>query len=218
MSRLGSKQLLASMQRVASGTINASSAFVSLLSPTVWRRAGAILALLFVLIGIRRTVLDYYCVQGPSMEPTLHEGDCFLADKTAFINKHPFRGEVVILARSSDKEEHLIKRIIALPGDTLAMQAGGLYLNNKRLEESYADLFQGDFRNLTKLGSWHYSYLLPSLNRYRYEPTGSDWGPIVVAERSYFVLGDHRSNSMDSRHFGFIKHHELLARPLRDFD
>lgn len=218
MSRWGSEPLLALMHRVVSGTINASSAFISFLSPTVWRRAGVLLALLFVLIGMRRTVLDFYCVQGPSMEPTLYEGDCFLADKTAFINKHPFRGEVVILARSSDQEEHLIKRVVALPHDTLAMRLGHLYVNHERLEESYLGPSQRDIHQATKPGIWHYSYLLPSVNRYRYEPTGRDWGPIVVSEHSYFVLGDHRSKSMDSRYFGFIKHHELLARPLSDFD
>jgi len=206
--------MMALIRGFCSSTLDAFSTSIARFSPATWWRLGILLAVLVILTGMRKTVLDFYCVKGPSMEPTLFEGDCFLADKMAFRNKTPRHGDLVILARASDKEEHLIKRIIALPGDTLVMQAGGLYLNNKRLEESYADLFQGDSRNLTKPGIWHYSFLLSSVNRYRYEPTGRDWGPIGVPDSAYFVLGDNRSKSMDSRSFGFIQHHELLARPI----
>ncbi len=180
------------------------------------------LAVLCLLVLVRETTVGFYRVHGVSMTLALLPGDYVLADKTAFgdgllvslIDAMPSRGEIVIFSLHPGHKHHLIKRVVALPGDTLAMRNGRLRVNHGLLAEPY-------LRHATNVpgpsdapSSWHFSYLLPKKQNHRYEPTGTDWEPLVVPEGGFFVLGDNRRTSDDSRDFGFVRTEELIARPI----
>jgi len=161
------------------------------------------------------------------MLPTLAAGDFILADKTAykktlfqigwlsFRDTVASRADIVVFAlrhHAFRKDRpYLIKRVVALPGDTLAMQDGHLVVHPEKLtslqaESSMPQAYTGI------PGNWHFSYLVPTVQHRHYQPTGTDWGPIVVPEDAYFVLGDNRNESVDSRDFGFVRSDELEAK------
>ncbi len=193
--------------------------------PSRAKRAGLVLlAILFLLVLARETMIGFYRVHGRSMAPTLHPGDYVLADKTAFGNGFlalllsrevmPSRGEIVVFALRPERGRYLIKRVVALPGDTLAMRGGRLYVNHQPLAEPYLNPAADTLDRSDAPGSWHFSYLPPQKQTRRYHPTGRNWGPLIVPDSAFFVLGDNRDASGDSRSFGFVYVGELVARPI----
>lgn len=129
-----------------------------------------------------------------------------------FSDAVPSRGDVVVF-KLRNRDEHTIKRVVALPGDTLAMCNGRIHVNRQPFAEPYLNPAAGTLDRSDAPDSWHFSYLLPEKQIHRYAPTGLDWGPLVVPRGAFFVLGDHRDASGDSRDFGFVRTKELVARP-----
>lgn len=140
-----------------------------------------------------------------TMKPTLLEGERILSVPL----RGPIQaGDIVIYRAVSGKFVH---RVVALPGDTVAMHDGQLVLNGRAHPEPYArrepaDPTHPDF-------AWQERYLLPRVARGSYRPTVYNWGPLVVPEDEYFLMGDNRSNAMDSRYRGFVVREDLVARP-----
>lgn len=122
-----------------------------------------------------RYVIGLGIVTDISMLPTLRAGDYFLINQYAYQLHPPARGDIVVLRRSQFDSDQYVKRVIGLPGETLRLAGGRVFLNGRRLEEPYA------------MG-W----------------TGPALGPIHLAPQTYFVLGDNREQSEDSRQFGAI--------------
>jgi len=139
-----------------------------------------VLIALVITLLIRSFVVETFVVDGPSMEPTLYDGERLLVLKLAYRLGQPKRGDVVVLRYPFDPRKDYIKRIVATGGETVELRLGRLYVNNKLIEEPYV----------------HF----PGL--YNMSPT-------VVPEGMVFVLGDHRTNSEDSRFFGPVRQ-ELL--------
>lgn len=135
---------------------------------------------LFIALGIvvivRVFFFDPYMVKGESMEPTLYEKEKVIVNKLNF-NDDYNRGEIVVI---KGKEENYVKRIIGLPGDTIIMKNDKLYINGVLYKEPY---LADKLVEAKKKGS----YL-----------TGN-FGPIKVANNNYFVMGDNRLYSKDSR-------------------
>ncbi len=122
-------------------------------------------------------------VQGQSMEPTLHNNERVIVEKVTYRFLHgPRRGDVVIL-QLPGQEEFLIKRVVALPGETVAVQSGQVYINGEPLEEPWA-IRQG----------------------------GPDYPPTEVPPLHIFVLGDNRGHSNDSRSFGPVPVEQVVGR------
>jgi signal peptidase I len=123
-----------------------------------------------------------------SMLPTLHEGEWFWIHKWPYRFRAPHRGEIVVFKVPGRGRWHYVKRIIALPKDTLAFRQGQVYLNGGRLEEPYAK-----------------------------GPTLPDMGPIEIPPDACFVLGDNRLESEDSRQLGPIplSHIQGTLKPRR---
>ncbi|MDI6870194.1 MAG: signal peptidase I [Bacillota bacterium] len=110
-------------------------------------------------------------VDGSSMEPNFHDGERLIVDKVTYRFRPPARGEVVVLRWAPpDPRLPYIKRIIGLPGDRLELRDGQVILNGRPLEEKYIA-----------------------------EPARGEFGPYVVPPGHYFVLGDNRNHSEDSR-------------------
>jgi signal peptidase I len=124
-------------------------------------------------------------VEGRSMEPTLHDQDRLVVNKLAYQLHDPVVGDVVMLRHPSNPDLPLVKRVIAVAGDTVAFRAGIVIRNGVALDESF---LAADLRSF------------------------EDRDPIVVPEGYCFVLGDHRNNSSDSRVFGPVPKKYILGR------
>lgn len=125
-------------------------------------------------------------VDGPSMEPSLHHQDRLILNKI----EEPDRFDIVVFQAPDHSDSQYIKRIIGMPGDTVEYKNGVLFMNGEQVYEPYLEEFK------LQQPQWEFfvtDFTLQGLT-----------GEITVPEEMYFVLGDNRSNSKDSREFGFI--------------
>lgn len=130
--------------------------------------------IIFLLI---RQVVQNYRIESHSMEPNFYEGEFILVNKLAFKLGEPERGEVIVFHNPNNVEEDYIKRVIALPGDTIEIHEQTVFVNGEAFPEPYP------------------------LNAFR---PGEDFGPLEVPLDQLFVMGDNRGNSSDSRRIGSI--------------
>src|SRR5262245_58118433 len=181
-----------------------------------WMRSLVMALVLFLII--RTFLLEAFQIPSGSMERTLLAGDFLFVNKAVYGAPipgtsarlpgfgTPRRGDVIVFAYPKDPALNYVKRVVGIGGDTLAMQAGALYVNGARQFESYVQRID----SLPDTGSpdfaWQATYLVdPSREaRARYHATRDGWGPLVVPAGKYFTLGDNRDNSHDSRYWGFV--------------
>ena len=135
-------------------------------------------------------VMQPHQVKGNSMHPTYINKQYILTDKISFKFRTPQRGEVIILKSPTNPDIDFIKRIIGLPGENLMVKSGEVYLNNQPLNEDYINVrtpvFPGGFLK--------------------------EGVQITVPEQSYFVMGDNRPGSSDSREFGFVPFQNIVGK------
>ena len=146
------------------------------------KRSGALRELLETLVVaialalvIRGFVVESFLVQGSSMEPTLHHGDRLLVNKLVYRFSSPEPGDIVVFRAPLNPAKDYIKRVIAAPGDRIRIEDGVVYVNGQPLAEPYIE----------RRGH-------------------SNMPEQVVPPGSVFVMGDNRTNSQDSREFGFV--------------
>lgn len=188
------------------------------------------LAFLLCFGVFRLAIADWNPIPSGSMRPTLLEGDVVLVDRLAYDLKLPFtdhvlatldapqRGDVVVFFSPSDGTR-LIKRLVALPGDAVALRGGILYVNGIAAEyrepRFAAEPGAGQAQQLALrateriAGSERAVQYLPQLQAAR------DFGPLRVPADEYFMLGDNRDNSADSRVIGFVPRRLLVGRVQR---
>ena len=121
-------------------------------------------------------------IEGDSMEPNLHNGEYVLIDKVSYLLHPPERGDVVVFTPPNNERDY-IKRVIGLPGDTVEIKGGQVYVNGVVLDEPY-------LKNLIH----------------------TDMPARAVEKGRYFVMGDNRNNSSDSRAFGTITPQSIVGR------
>jgi signal peptidase I len=181
-------------------------------------------AVLFVLV--RTFVVEAYRIPTGSMENTLLVGDFLLVNKAVYGTRVPgtdlrvaaFRepalGDVVVFHPPHEPGRNYVKRVVGVPHDTLEMRDKRLYRNGYLVDEPWArhDDDRGD--SVHPDMGWQSNFLIASTRR-KYQPTRDNWGPIVVPEQRYFVLGDNRDNSEDSRYWGFVERDKIRGRPWR---
>jgi signal peptidase I len=177
-------------------------------------------------IGVRTFVIEAYRIPTGSMENTLLVGDFLLVNKAVFGSSVPgthlrtvaFRepqlGDVVVFHPPHEPGRNYVKRVVGVPHDTLEMRDKRLYRNGSLVEEPWAkhDDDRGD--SVHPNMRWQSNFLIASSRR-KYQPTRDNWGPIVVPDERYFVLGDNRDNSEDSRYWGFVERAEIRGQPWR---
>lgn len=148
----------------------------------------ALIALIIVL-PIRWYVAQPFIVSGASMEETFHNNDYLIVDQISYRFEGPKRGDVIIFKYPRDHSKYFIKRLIGLPGDTVVIDGSDVIIKNSenpegiKLDESYAALGENRFDQTTELG-----------------------------EDEYFVMGDNRDHSSDSRVWGILKKEEIVGR------
>jgi signal peptidase I len=124
-------------------------------------------------------------VEGHSMAPTLSDQDRLIVNKLTYRIGEPHIGDIVMLYYPNDPNKSFVKRVIAEEGDQVRIVDGIVYRNDIRLDDSFVP---ADFRS------------------------HDDWGPQVIPEGYYFVMGDHRNNSSDSRHWGFVPKKYIIGK------
>ena len=172
---------------------------------------------------IRTFFVQTFVITSGSMEDTLLVGDMLVANRLAVGARlpgtrgripgyaEPKRGEVVIIDPHHQEDIKLAKRVIGLPGDTLAMRSGTLSVNGNAVEEPYLTPQAGPDQQHPDF-AWQAAYLTDAVNQASYRPTHRTWGPLVVPAEHYFVMGDHRDASLDSRHWGPLAAWRIEAR------
>jgi signal peptidase I len=124
-------------------------------------------------------------VEGQSMAPTLEDQDRLIVNKLVYRIGEPRRGDIVMLYYPLNPEKSFVKRVIAEEGDTVRIVDGRVYVNDIPLKDDYV---ASDYRS------------------------HDDWGPQVINEGYYFVMGDHRNNSSDSRHWGMVPKKYIIGK------
>jgi signal peptidase I len=148
----------------------------------------AILAVSLIFGFVRPFVVEPFGITTDSMDPTLRAGDSVLAAKFAYRLGEPGRDDVVLFEDPRD-DAPTIKRVVGLPGDTIAVRDGVLFVNGEKKREGYVDYGLTDSTFL---------------------------GPTDVPEGHVYLMGDNRANSLDSRSYGPVPEADLLGRvPLR---
>jgi signal peptidase I len=124
-------------------------------------------------------------VEGQSMAPTLEDSDRLFVNKLQYRFASPQRGDIVMLYYPVDPDKMFVKRVIAEPGDTLRIVDGRVYVNGGKMRDEFV------------------------APEYR---SHDDWGPAVVPEGYYYVMGDHRNNSSDSRQWGSVPKKYIVGK------
>jgi signal peptidase I len=186
------------------------------------------IGLVFLMVApLRSAVLDWNWVPTGSMKPTIVEGELVLVNKLAYDLKLPFtthhlaqwsdpvRGDIVVFFSPQDGER-LVKRVIGLPGDTIEMKDDVLSINGQPLEYKVEDpapyrrdIFEDQHPVVARESLEGYNHLVvafPSRLALR------TFGPYVVPAGEYFMMGDSRDNSADSRYFGGVKREAIVGK------
>lgn len=143
--------------------------------------------LTIVMFAVIHLAIQNYDVDGPSMEPSLHNQERIMVDKVSYLLRAPARGDVIVFVAPPQPSLNYVKRIIAVPGDVITVEGNTVEVNNVKLKETYVDSFyQGNPYE-------------PIINR-------------VVPKDDYFVMGDDRKNSSDSREWGFVPRKNIVGR------
>jgi signal peptidase I len=184
--------------------------------------------IVFVVIPVKSSLADWNWVPTGSMNPTILEGDLIYVDKIAYdlrvpLTMHrlakwsdPKRGDIVICFSPEDGVR-LVKRVIGLPGDTIEMRNNAIFLEGEpvgytKIGREYKELLSGKRKVKCVLATEdlgrvaHAVMSIPSINAMR------SFGPVTVPQGSYFVMGDNRDSSRDSRYFGFVDRESIVGQ------
>jgi signal peptidase I len=165
--------------------------------------------------------MEAFRVPTASNYPTIALGDRFLANKLAYRNKDPKRGDLVVFVSPQNRRVNFVKRVVALAGDTVEIKDNDLYVNGQKLERTKIDdsilgkikievqgkMLEGDVCEETNNGAKYKIFLVSKA-----EPNSPNFAKVTVPDYHCFVLGDNRDMSEDSRHFGPVPLATIKAR------
>lgn len=175
----------------------------------------ALLIALVLALFIRSFVIQAFKIPSGSMLPTLKIGDHLLVSKFIYGVKLPFSDktiipvskpkfqDIIVFEFPENDSKDFIKRVIGLPGDTIEIRNKRVWRNGKKLNEPYAQYSSQNIDQSFPLNTWP---------PHDYDPRARDnLGPIQVPPENYFVLGDNRDESYDSRFWGFVEQKEIIG-------
>ncbi|MFM1897581.1 MAG: hypothetical protein RLZZ385_2655 [Pseudomonadota bacterium] len=185
-----------------------------------WRENRQFLFLLACIVFFKSAIADLSSISGASMQPTLLDGDKVWVNKLAYDVKVPFteitlaavsdpaRGDIVIID-SSAAEKRLVKRIIGIPGDTIYMQNNAVVINGQAANYEVVNRDDDAVIIVEELPEHAHQ---AQLSQHYANRTARSFGPVSVPDGQYFVLGDNRDNSADSRVYSFVPREEIIGR------
>lgn len=162
---------------------------------SIWEVAEVVIVAAASIFIIYKFIAQPFLVQGESMEPNFSDGNYLIVDEVTYRFQEPSRGEVIVFKNPTNEKEFYIKRIIGLPGETIGIRNGKVYINGALFEEPYLP-------NGLELGN------LPE---------------VTLSPGEYFVMGDNRRHSFDSRSWGALDGEKIVGAvrvrfwPLTDF-
>jgi signal peptidase I len=133
---------------------------------------------------IRVLLFQFFIIPSGSMEPTLTDGDMIVANKMIYRFSEPKRGDIIVFKYPPNPDRDFVKRLIGLPGEKVLIKDSILHINGKVIAESY----------------------LPKGLKFQ------DYGPVTVPEDKYFMMGDNRNNSLDSRAWGEMPKENIIGK------
>lgn len=143
----------------------------------------SVLPALIIVLVINVFLAQATRVEGQSMEPFLHDNQRLIIEKVTYRFHGPERGDIVVLRPPQQSSEPLIKRVVGLPGETLEIHDGQVYIDGEKADEPYLN-----------------------------QPTWGTLDPILIPEGHVFVMGDNRQASNDSRAFGVVAFDDIIGR------
>jgi len=149
----------------------------------ILREIALTLILAIVIFFLLQTTVQSFIIVGSSMQPNFQEGERLLINKVVYKFRQPERGEVIIFHLPSGQQADYIKRVIGLPGDSIEVKDGAVYVNGSKLDEPYIR------------DSPRYTFHL-----------------LVVLDNEYFVLGDNRNNSNDSHNGWTVPRKNIIGK------
>src|SRR3954468_22073753 len=190
-----------------------------------WTKIFAVSVVLFAVI--RTFFVEAFKIPSGSMENTLQVGDFLLVNKLVYGAEVPFthrrlprlrepqRGDVIVFEYPEDPTKNFVKRLIGEPGDTVEMRDGALIRNGRVITEHYVEHTDPDIDPAPEDFRWQRDYVVRTADAAAggYQPSRNNWGPLVVPKGNYFVLGDNRDNSLDSRYWGFVADSLVKGKP-----
>jgi signal peptidase I len=147
-----------------------------------------VVVVIILALIIRLFIIQPFIVEGQSMEPSFKNNDYLITEKITYKFRAPERGEVIIFHPPGNPSVNYIKRVVGLPGDTITIQDGSVYINGKQILEPYLNS-----NKETKSSS-------------------SEKYTLTLKENEYYVLGDNRTQSRDSRELGPIPSANIVSR------
>ena len=191
-----------------------------------WMRP--LLVIFLITSSFRSAIADWNDVPTGSMKPTIMEGDRIFVNKLAYDLKIPFttsqiaqwdnpkRGEVIVLFSPFDGKR-LVKRVVGVPGDKIELKNNLLYVNG--IPVNYDSLDPSIIREIPVEERPYFHFSTETLNGRKHpvmitpgRPSLKSFDSTVVPANHYFVMGDNRDNSFDSRHFGTVKRENIVGR------
>jgi signal peptidase I len=208
----------------------------------LWENIKSLAGALLIYLVINTFLIAAYRIPSGSMIPTLLIGDWLFVNKAVygphipFTNAHlpsfsePKRGDVVVFVspyqadeaqRGEDPTPVLVKRLVGMPGDTLHMRAGLLHVNGIAQRQGFGIVSRptsgsSQPADVDPLFEWQHKY---ELKQSRFgaapaQPQHDNWGPIVIPSGYYFMMGDNRYESKDSRYWGIVPRENIRGRPI----
>ena len=203
-----------------------------------WETFKSIAGAVAIYLVIRTLFIEAYRIPSGSMIPTLLVGDWLFVNKLVygptipFTNSHlpgysqPKRGDVVVFVsppqadQPEDPQPTLVKRLVGMPGDTLYMRGGLLYVNGLPQRQAFAastnHVDPSEANSTSDLFSWQHRIELKN-TRFGSAPevaTHDTWGPLLIPAGHYFMMGDNRYCSKDSRYWGVVPRDNVRGKPL----
>ncbi len=180
---------------------------------------------LILFLFLRTHVIESFVITSGSMEETMLVGDFLLVNKVGLGSSvpgtairvpgydEPDRGDIIVFRSDHAPGLDLVKRVAAIPRDTVWMENAVLHVNGSRVDEPYLIHDSAIPDSSDPSMDWQLQHLVPGVDRSSYRPTRDNWGPLVIPEERYFMLGDNREHSLDSRYWGLVERKKMKGKP-----
>lgn len=179
--------------------------------------AESILVAFILAMFIKTFLFQAFKIPSQSMVPTLNIGDRLIATKCIYRFREPKRGEVIIFRSPSDPQKEFVKRLIGIPGDTLTIKDGKVWVNGKAFKNPSLNVhYYNMISHMAPYETNRHQYYDTRQGAYQvfFQGLGLKNQTITVPKDAYFVLGDNSGHSSDSRYWGFIPTHMVHGKVL----
>jgi signal peptidase I len=196
----------------------------------LWSWVKTIVIAFAIWFVLQALVIKSFRIDSGSMEPTLFEGDWLFINRVIYGAPVPFlgfrtpkvrdpgRGELIVLRGVEEPVLSIVKRVIALGGDTVEFRGDSLFRNGRYVPEPYVQhvnpIMPTDPMTVEQMRRWQLPFLVDSVDKAGYRPTLRTWGPVVLPPEHLLTMGDNRDASYDGRHWGFLPRPNVMGRPL----